>query len=61
MKVVRIKNYKLNESNSRKINEARVSVSGTHTETDIYPVPYDDDYVERYGATEPRDEYKSEN
>ena len=61
MKVVRIKNYKLNESNSRKINEARVSVRGTHRETEVYPVPYDDDYVERYGATEPRDEYKSEN
>lgn len=53
--------YSGKHRNGRKINEARVSVRGTRTETEVYPVPYDDDYVERYGATNPRDEHKSEN
>lgn len=53
--------YNGRNRNGRKINEGRVSVRGTRKETDVYPVPYDDDYVERYGPTKPREEHKSEN
>lgn len=53
--------YSGRHRNWRKINEARVSVRGTRKDADIYPVPYDDDYVERYGSDNPRDEHRSEN
>lgn len=53
--------YSGKHRNGRKINEARVSVRGIRKETDVYPVPYDDDYVERYGPTKPSEEHKSEN
>ena len=45
----------------RALKESSVAVRGTTTNTDVYPVPYDDDYVDRYGPTNPTDSNKSEN
>ena len=68
MKKTYLQHYKNKNNNMGRIffrpnrlNEGSVSVRGTRKSSDIHPVPYDDDYVDRFGATKPRDEYKSEN
>ncbi len=51
----------VSESVKRILKESSVAVRGTQTDTDVYPVPYSDAYVDRYGATKPTVTSKMEN